>query len=254
VRRALALGGLLALVACGGGTGSGVITARAVVGIDSPVPTPATPTTEAGAEAEELPVPSAPVEEVVEDEAALRANVPFIYSVTRQGEAQGAGFRARYEGRFLGAPRTVTVVLSGERFRIEFEDEVWVYDGGVAAPGALRCAGGVCSNAQADPDDPPAAAVHEALQPLVSPSLMPNAVLQAVQDGAAATISFRTDGPEPASCASVEESADYPRFSYCVNPEGVVTAFEQGDDYEVRLVEWSSGAEDADFAPPFPVR
>ena len=34
--------------------------------------------------------------------------------------------------------REVTIVVSGERFRIEFEQEIWVYDGGVATDGAVR--------------------------------------------------------------------------------------------------------------------
>ena len=79
-------------------------------------------------------------------------------------------------------------------------------------------------------------------------------IIATVRAGGDATISYRTDGPEPRSCAVVEQFDRYVGFSYCVNDAGVVTAFAQGDDYAVELADWSTTVADADFAPPFPVR
>lgn len=265
MRRTVALGAVLLspllLAACGGGTGHGVILERAAAGIDSPVPTPATTDAPgaggAGAAggsttttSTTLPTPE-PGEEVVGDEPALLASIPFLVSQARQVDAQEQGYRAHYTGHFAGAARDVVVVVSGERFRIEFEQEVWVYDGGLATSGAVRCTNGACA---LEDGDPPVAAVHEALQPLVAPFLMPEAVLRSVRAGGDATISYRTDGPEPKSCAVVEQFDRYVGFSYCVNEAGVVTAFAQGDDYAVELADWSTTVADGDFAPPFPVR
>jgi hypothetical protein len=121
----------------------------------------------------------------------------------------------------------------------------------VAAPGALRCADGSCERLE---EEPPVAAVEQPLQPLVAPWLMPDAVLRTVQAGGAATLSYRTDGVEPSSCAVVEQFDTYIGFAYCVSPAGVVTSFQQGSDYQVQLAEWTAGATDADFVPPFPIR
>ncbi|MPY94800.1 MAG: hypothetical protein GEV08_17570 [Acidimicrobiia bacterium] len=261
MRRAVALAALslpvMALAAACGGTGSGVIHERSVVGIDSPVPT-AEPASEGAAgpaptTTTTLPPPRAPSEEVVSDEAGLRASEPFTIAVAHQQQVRDGGYRARFVGHFAGGDRTVVVQVSGDRFRVEIEGEgeVWVYDGGTAAPGALRCAAGSCAREEGDP---PVAAVHEALQPLVEPLLMPEAVLRAVNEGGAVTISHRTDGPEPLTCAVVEQFAHYVGFSYCVNEEGLVTSFEQGGDYAMTLSEWTAGATDADFVPPFPIR
>jgi hypothetical protein len=254
MRRTVALGAVLLIpflaAACGGGTGHGVILQRSVVGIDSPVPTPPTTAPAAGSTTTTLPTPE-PGEAVVADETSLLANVPFLVSQAKQVDAQETGYRARYRGHFAGADREVTVVVSGERFRIEFEQEIWVYDGGVATEGAVRCMDSSCA---LEEGDPPVAAVHEALQPLVAPFLMPEAVLRSVRAGGDATISYRTDGAEPKSCAVVEQFDRYVGFSYCVNEAGVVTAFSQGEDYAVELDEWSPAVADADFAPPFPVK
>lgn len=254
MRRVVALAAVLLapalVVACGQGAEPGVILERSAMGIDSPIPTPPTAAPATSSTTTTRPTPQAG-EEVVVDEPSLLSNVTFLVSQANQADAREAGYRAHYRGRFDGADRAVVIVVSGERFRIEYEQEIWVYDGGVATPGAVRCANSECRREEGDP---PVAAVDELLQPLVAPFLMPEAVLRSVQAGGDATISYRTDGPEARSCAVVEQVDRYIGFSYCVNDAGVVTAFAQGEDYVVELTEWSSTVADADFAPPFPIR
>lgn len=249
MRRPVAIAALLVLAACGG-TGSGVIVERAVLGIDSPIPT-APSTTVAGTTTPPLQPPSGPTEEVVASEEELLASIPFVLSVSRQEDVRVSGYRAVYEGFFDGAPREVTVAVRDDSFRVEYEAEVWVYDGGVDTDTALRCVDGGCSRVAGEP---PVAAMDQLLQPLAAPAIMAEAVLGAVRQGGSATITYRTDGPEPTSCAAVEQFEGSIGFDYCVGESGLVTTFSQGGDYTVELTASSPSPAAGDFTPPHPVR
>ncbi len=224
--------------ATAGGTASGG-TANAGTGT-TPTSTPAP-----------APAPAGPRNDKITDEATLWANPSFLYALDAQDAVLVTGYRARYVGTFDGAPREFVVVVSGERFRVEFEGVTWVADG--TTTGALRCEDNHCA---ATTDEPAVAAVAEPLQPLASPLILPSAVVHALSKGGSAELTYGArveTGSQLATCTVVDPPPEYVGFTYCVNPDGVVASLRQGEDYTVTLAQWTPGVAVGDFEAPFPV-